>query len=464
MAPFRAGAAAALAGRPTTPLPSGMPASILVLQRSESFAEIWSPLASPHRVERIEEYDPAEPGRNGTVCGLIIAAGGVETEAAALVREIRGKGSCPVAVVGASTDYRIGISLVQEGAQNYFALPGDLGALRAWMVSLAETVEQRESAQAFAQENRKLYDFSQIVGRSPGLQDALQRAMQVIPRERATVLLTGETGTGKELFARAIHYNSPRGAKPFVEINCAALPPNLLEAELFGYERGAFTDARTAKPGLFEVADGGTLFLDEIGDLPLDLQGKLLRVLEDKRVRRLGSVRDRTLDIRIVAATHVDLATAIRQGAFRRDLYYRLNLVPIHLPALRQRGEDVLLLAEQFLRRAQEEYAIHTAPLSREFRQALREYAWPGNIRELRNVIERAVLFSQGELRVADLSLEEDAPFPASDSVLPFPAPLAAIERAAARAMVEHCSGNKSRAAKQLGISRRHLYTLLGDE
>jgi two-component system, NtrC family, response regulator AtoC len=441
-----------------------MPASILVLQHSESFAEIWSHIASPYCVERIEEFDPSVPRECGAGCGLIVVAGGVETEAVALVREIRGKAGIPVAVVGAATDHRIAISLLQEGAQNYFALPGDLGALRSWIVSLAERVEQGESARAFAQVSREIYDFSQILGRSPGLQRAIQRAMQVIPRERATVLLTGETGTGKELFARAIHFNSPRSAKPFVEINCAALPANLLEAELFGYEKGAFTDARTAKPGLFEVADGGTLLLDEVGDLPIDLQGKLLRVLEDKRVRRLGSVKDRTLDVRIVAATHVDLPLAIRQGTFRRDLYYRLNLVPIHLPALRQRGEDVLLLAQHFLQRAREEYGVSVAAPSREFRQVLLEYAWPGNIRELRNVIERAVLFSQGELRVADLLLEEDVVSPSHDSVLPFPAPLASIERAAARAMVDHCDGNKSRAAKLLGISRRHLYTLLGDE
>jgi transcriptional regulator with PAS, ATPase and Fis domain len=248
-----------------------------------------------------------------------------------------------------------------------------------------------------------------------------------------------------------------------VEINCTALPENLLEAELFGFEAGAFTDARASKPGLFESAQGGTLFLDEIGDLSLGLQAKLLRVLEEKRVRRLGSLRDQSLDIRVIAATHVNLTAAIAEQRFRRDLYYRLNVFPIHLPALRDRGDDVLLLATAFVERFGNEYSIPIPPLGPDIQRILKAHSWPGNVRELRNAIERAVLMGEGEFHARDLFPEE--PF-ASDQItarLPFPATMSEIERAAARAMTDWCGGNKSEAAKTLGISRRHLYVLLAE-
>jgi DNA-binding NtrC family response regulator len=277
------------------------------------------------------------------------------------------------------------------------------------------------------------------------------------------VLVTGETGTGKELLAQAIHYNGPRGAQPFVELNCAAVPAGLLETELFGHERGAFTDARSAKPGLFEAADGGTLFLDEIGDLPLTLQGKILKALEEKQVRRVGAVRGREVDVRIIAATHVDLPQAVRRGEFREDLYYRLSVIPIHLPALRERGEDVLLLAEHFLRSLGEQYDLTPPTLSPSIRRALLTHAWPGNVRELRNGIERALLLGDGDLDPADLFPAGAGPASGrgGDGRLPFPATLAELERSAAQAMMEHMEGNKSAAAEALGISRSRLYRLL---
>jgi DNA-binding NtrC family response regulator len=246
------------------------------------------------------------------------------------------------------------------------------------------------------------------------------------------------------------------------------VPAGLIESELFGHERGAFTDARTAKPGLFEAADGGTLFLDEIGDLPLVLQGKILKALEEKQVRRVGAVRGREVDVRIIAATHVDLAQAVRRGEFREDLYYRLSVIPIHLPPLRERGDDVVLIAEHFLRSLGGQYGIDPPSISPEIRRALLTHPWPGNVRELRNSIERALLLGEHALDPADL-------FPAAapsgeghpgGGVLPFPATLTDIVRSAAVAMTERMDGNKSAAAEALGISRSRLYRLLegGDD
>ncbi len=274
------------------------------------------------------------------------------------------------------------------------------------------------------------------------------------------MLLTGETGTGKELLAHAIHFNGPRGAGPLVELNCNAIPHNLLESELFGHEKGAFTDARAAKPGLFEAADGGTLFLDEIGDLPLALQGKILKALEEKEVRRVGAIRSRTVDVRIIAATHADLAAAVAAGEFREDLFYRLAVIPIHLPPLRERGEDVLLVAAHFLRTLAAQYELPVPEITPELRRALMAHPWPGNVRELRNALERALLLSDGAIRPDDLFHGRAAPVRASTGELPFPATLEQIERAAARAMLER-TGNKSAAAEALGISRSRLYRLL---
>lgn len=294
------------------------------------------------------------------------------------------------------------------------------------------------------------------------MREALDRAARIIPRGSATVLLTGETGTGKQLLAQAIHYNGPRSQGAFVEVNCSAIPGNLLESELFGHERGAFTDARRAKPGLFEVADGGTLFLDEVGELPLELQGKLLKVLEDKRIRRVGGTRSADVDVRIIAATNVDLAAAAKEGRFRDDLFYRLSVIPIHLPPLRERGDDIALLAESFLESISQQHGLPTPSLEPSARDRLLGYSWPGNVRELRNSIERALLLSEGgSLRPKDLFLRDDDDGDAPSGPggpLPFPATMEAIELAAVRAMLELTEDNKSAAARRLGISRSRLH------
>ncbi|HWN83065.1 MAG TPA: sigma-54 dependent transcriptional regulator [Candidatus Udaeobacter sp.] len=276
------------------------------------------------------------------------------------------------------------------------------------------------------------------------------------------MLITGETGTGKELLARAIHYNGPRREAPFVDINCAAIPEQLLESELFGHEKGAFTGANNAKPGLFEEANGGTLFLDELGHLPLTLQGKLLRALEERSIRRVGGVRPIKIDVRVMAATHVDLTATVKRGEFREDLYYRLNVVAIELPPLRARHEDIIPLARHFLERFSAEYGIPRT-LTTTAQRALREHEWTGNIRELRNTMERAVLLGRNEaLLPEDLDVERGAT--PVWGALPFPAPLQTVVSAAVSEMLALCGGNKSEAARRLRISRTRLLRVLDGE
>jgi transcriptional regulator with GAF, ATPase, and Fis domain len=239
-------------------------------------------------------------------------------------------------------------------------------------------------------------DFEDIIGESPSLRAAMARCQEVAPTD-ATVVLLGETGTGKELFARAVHRRSPRRDAPFVRVNCAALPPTLIESELFGHERGAFTGAIATRQGRFELAHRGTIFLDEIGDLPLDVQAKLLRVLQEGELERVGSSHTRQVDVRVVAATHHDLESAVRDGAFRADLYYRLNVYPISLPPLRQRTEDIPRLIWFFINRRQRALKRKIARVPASLVQVLQLHAWPGNVRELENVIERAMIHSSGD-------------------------------------------------------------------
>jgi transcriptional regulator with PAS, ATPase and Fis domain len=257
-----------------------------------------------------------------------------------------------------------------------------------------------------------------------------------------------------------VHYHSPRSKAPFVEINCAAIPANLLESELFGHEKGSFTGAVAAKPGLLEIADGGTVFLDEIGNLPIDLQPKLLRALESREIRRVGGQLSKRIDVRVIGASHVDLGAAVANGTFREDLYYRLNVVQLVLPPLRDRGDDVIVLAHAFLERLAAQHQLPVPTLGPEVQAALRAHPWPGNIRELRNSIERALVLSAPGTLELDSLLQPRMARPESGT-LPFPAPLGTIIRAAILETLARVDGNKSEAARRLGISRPRLQRII---
>jgi two-component system response regulator HydG len=408
----------------------------------------------------LNEWNPGdgETPPAGSACVLLLA-GGAEAAAVELLGSL--SPGLPRYVVGASPGHRLAAAAVQRGAKDYFALPEDLGLLRRSLERERDEAVGRSEAARFAADERRLSGFDAIIGQSPVLRRTLDQARRVAQHRDVTVLIGGETGTGKELLARALHYDSPRAAAPFVEINCAAIPANLLESELFGHEKGAFTGATGAKPGLMELAHGGTVFLDEIGHLPLELQPKLLRALEGREIRRVGGQQSRKVDIRLIAATHVDLSAAVARGEFREDLFYRLNVVALVLPPLRERGEDMVTLAEAFVRQLATQYALPVPVLSSEVRAAIRAQPWPGNVRELRNAIERALVLSPpGTIDQAELPSRRAAE-PPRDGLLPFPATIRQITQAAAQAMLELVSGNKSEAARRLGISRPRLQRIL---
>ena len=429
---------------------------LLVFSESDSFRVFWDELAEGAELELQLADDLGDAARATLV---ILSVPGSESTAAERVRDARGAVVRPPVVVGARADHRLAVELIRAGADDYFVLPEEAERLRDYVRARAGAARASVARARLAEAERRELNFSKIVGESPAMKAALERTSRIIPRGAATILITGETGTGKGLLAQAIHYNGPRAEGPFVELNCSAIPSNLLESEMFGHERGAFTDARRAKPGLFEVADGGTLFLDEVASLPLELQGKLLKALEDKRIRRVGGTRTLTVDVRIIAAANVDLAAAVEEGNFREDLYYRLSVIPIHLPPLRERGEDILLLTEHFVDGLCEQYELPRPPISRSLRERLLAYPWPGNVRELRNALERALLLGTGdELRPADLFPEAAMAGAPPATSLPFPATLEAIEVAAVREMLRLTEGNKSEAARRLGISRSRLH------
>jgi DNA-binding NtrC family response regulator len=423
---------------------------------SDSFSEIWPRLIRSTGAEFVSMDDGVPP--DVRPLAVLVAAAGCEAEALPVLEALRREGGPPAAVVGAESDYALVRRLLRAGADEYFVLPAEVGELRTWLAD--RVAGAADAAQREAREEARHAAFARLVGASRRLRDVLDAAEVISGSGSSTVLILGETGTGKDVLAQAIHERSPRAAGRFVEVNCAALPANLLEAELFGYEKGAFTDARSAKMGLVETAEGGTLFLDEIGDLPVELQGKLLRVLETKRTRRLGGLRDVQVDVRVIAATHVELAQRVRERRFREDLFYRLDVLSLTLPPLRERNGDVELLANHFAEEFGRTYGIAVQPLSAEVRAALRDYAWPGNVRQLRNAVERAVILGRGEITRDHLRLGGGAPA-GSAGVLPFPARLDQIQTAAAQAALTACAGNKSRAADLLGISRKGLYALL---
>jgi len=311
-----------------------------------------------------------------------------------------------VVIITAESTMKNAIDAMKRGAYDYFTKPFDLDTLDAVIMKASQAGEITEEVQRLRNELKEHYHLDRnIIGKSQKMQEVYKILGKVAPSD-ATVLVTGESGTGKELIARAIHFNSPRLGRPFLAINCAAIPRELLESELFGFEKGAFTGATERKIGKFEKATGGTLFLDEIGDMPLELQAKLLRVLQEKEITRTGSNTPISVDVRIVAATNQDLKEKVEKKEFREDLFYRLNVIPIELPPLRERREDIPLLVDFFIRRAHEEMKTPTVGCTEEALLCLRKFNWPGNVRELENALQRAALLSPGPLLTP-----EDFPF-----------------------------------------------------
>ena len=289
------------------------------------------------------------------------------------------------------------IAALRGGAYDFIGKPINLEELQVAIRNGIEANRLRKEVNLFRRERAQQFGFDQIVGESPVMREMLSLARKVAESEVSSVLLQGESGTGKDLIAKAIHYHSTRAAHPFVAINCAALPGTLIESELFGYEKGAFTDAKARKEGLFEQAEGGTLFLDEIGELELSLQAKLLRVLEEGCFRRVGGLRDLPLDVRVIAASNRDLKSEGEAGRFRADLFYRLSVIQIDIPPLRERGDDIRVLAEYYMTGFKNRLRKNIDGIASDALVAFSKYEWPGNVRELRNVIERAMILEDGD-------------------------------------------------------------------
>lgn len=373
--------------------------------------------------------------------------------------------SLPVIMMTAYGEVETAVEAMKGGAYDFILKPYALEKLRVTIANALEN-QRLKSEIAYLKSGSTGRGFiRQFIGQSAQMVDIFEKIQKIGQSKANTILITGESGVGKELVARAIHACSHEEPRPFMEINCSSVPETLLESELFGYEKGAFTDAKTRKKGLVELAEGGTLFLDEIGEMGITLQSRLLRVLENKTFRRVGGVKDMHVNTRFVSATNRDLETAIKEKIFRKDLYFRLKVIPIHVPPLRERKEDIPLLVNFFVDRFNKELGKQVKPVGRSAMELMVAYDWPGNVRELKNVIERAMLLdAEDEILVDHLPQElrgaqETGGVTASASLLDsfFPMTLREMERIQIEKTLQQTSGNKSKAASLLGISRQTL-------
>ncbi len=410
---------------------------------------------------------------DGREAWQIIKAGGIDTvitdlkmprlDGLGLLDQItRHYPAIPVIIISAYATVAGAVDAVKRGAFDYITKPFELDELRAL---LKKALTSRHLDQSEYLPEAGDFDRQGIIGLSPAIEQIYEKIKKVAPT-RTTVLITGETGTGKELVAKAIHMNSPRRDNPFIKINCGAIPGNLMESELFGFEKGAFTGAHFRKQGKFEIADRGTVFLDEIGEIPKEMQVKILRLIQEQEFERLGGLKIIKVDVRLVAATNRNLLDEVKLGNFREDLYYRLNIFPIQIPPLRERREDVELLADHFLSRFNDKLAGNIKKIDPEVRQIFQRYSWPGNIRELENLMERLVLVATGRsITLADLPAELnfdklDISTPCENGKpfnLILKEHLEEGERQTIVKALEEEVGNVTRTARRLGISRKGL-------
>ncbi len=374
---------------------------------------------------------------------------------------------CQVILMTGNATVDTALEAVKAGALDYLSKPFDAGRLREVLRTVREGIKRRERILAADADVAKRFEFHGMIGRSPAMQELFDSIRRLAPHTR-TVLITGETGTGKELVAKAMHALGPCRARRFITLNCSAVVETLFESELFGHARGAFTGAADNKVGLFEHADKGTLFLDEAGELPLSLQAKLLRAVEYGEVQRVGSLESRRADVRVIAATNRDLRAEVAAGRFRADLFYRLSIIEVHLPSLRERREDIPYLTARFVRECAERLQRRITGVTPAAERLLQQAPWPGNIRELRNVIERACILSDAKI-LSERELLKAMSAPQSASALPVPpaAPetsrddsmlFATGQRQQIERALQQVGGNKVAAAKLLGMSRRSLY------
>ncbi|MCH7632374.1 MAG: sigma-54-dependent Fis family transcriptional regulator [Planctomycetes bacterium] len=349
------------------------------------------------------------------------------------------------------------VEAMKLGAYDYITKPFDMDQLLRTVAKSLETTKLRREVRELRRHITHEYGIDRIVGKHSCMLELFETINRVAESGASTVFLRGESGTGKDLFARVIHYNSDRAPRPFMNITCTAISETLLESELFGHEKGAFTDAKTQKKGLFELADGGTIFLDEVGDMPPGLQAKLLRFLEDRTFRRVGGTNEISVDVRIIAATNRDLEKAIQEGQFRTDLMFRLDVVTIDLPPVRDRGDDVILLAEHYTAQFAKDFRKPITSIDESAMKALKSYAWPGNVREIRNVIERAVLLSSGDCLTRDdlvLGRGKRQADGGSFALPPDGMDLHKLEDELVRQALARTGNNQTKAAKLLGLSR----------
>ncbi len=404
----------------------------------------------------------------------------VKEKGLSMVSHVRGlTNSAKVFVVSKCPTVELAVGSVKAGADDFLTTPPDLVKFRTFLKDDVEEWRLEAFGKDFFKKQRAKYDFSNIYGESAEIRKVFRLVKKIIPSRRASVLIQGETGTGKGLIARAIHYNTVNGdlsgvKRPFVEINCTAIPDNLLESELFGYEKGAFTDAKAAKKGLFELANGGTMFLDEIGYMNQNLQVKLLKVVEEKTFRKLGGTRDISVDLRIIAGTNKNLEKAIEEGHFRKDLYYRLNVFTVRLPLLKDRGNDIILLAQHFLDVYNREHRRNVKGFSPDALDLMMAYHWPGNVRELKNAVERGVLMEESELLSVDnlpirpgLSDVDDrkGSYDGEGNIVlelgGVGIPLEMIEKEVVEKVLVLNNGNRSKTARILKISRPKLLRMI---